>query len=82
MGDVRRGGVYSGYQADLVTRMPKKELRAVLIKQQHNVSSNGADYPLRLLDHARVVVLWRKRARPQWRHRGRLSHQLALGLGL
>ena len=27
-GDVRRGGVYSSYQADLVTRMPKKELQA------------------------------------------------------
>jgi hypothetical protein len=28
--------------------MPKKELQAVLIKQRHNVASNGKDYPLRL----------------------------------
>jgi hypothetical protein len=28
--------------------MPKIELRAVLIKQQHNVTSNSADYLLRL----------------------------------
>ncbi len=34
IGDVRRGGVYSSYQADLITRMPKKELQAVLIKHQ------------------------------------------------
>ncbi|MGO9059562.1 MAG: hypothetical protein ACLQU2_19600 [Candidatus Binataceae bacterium] len=33
IGDVRRGGVYPSYQADLVTRMPKKELQAVLIKE-------------------------------------------------
>jgi hypothetical protein len=48
IGDVRRGGSYSSYQADLIVRMPKKELQAVLIKQQHNVTSNGKDYPLRL----------------------------------
>jgi hypothetical protein len=28
IGDVRRGGVYSSYQAELITRMPKKELQA------------------------------------------------------
>jgi hypothetical protein len=62
IGDVRRGGVYSSYQADLVTRMPKKELAAVLIKQQHNVASNGTDYPLRLprIMHE-YVVLWQRR---------------------
>jgi len=36
-------GVYSSYQADLITRMPKKELQAVLIKRQHNIASNGTD---------------------------------------
>ena len=42
--------------------MPKKELQAVLIKQQHNVASNGIDYPLRLprIMHD-YVVLWQKR---------------------
>jgi len=62
IGDVRRGGVYSSYQANLITRMPKKELQAVLIKQQHNVASNGTDYPLRLrrIMHE-YVVLWQRR---------------------
>ncbi len=62
IGDVRRGGTYSSYQADLITRMPKKELQAVLIKQQHNVASNGTDYPLRLprIMHE-YVVLWQRR---------------------
>ena len=61
IGDVRRGGVYSSYQADLVTRMPKKELAAVLIKEQHNVASKSTDYPLRLprIMHE-YVVLWQK----------------------
>ena len=55
-------GVYSSYQADLVTRMPKKELAAVLIKEQHNVTSKGKEYPLRLprIMHE-YVVLWEKR---------------------
>jgi hypothetical protein len=62
IGDVRRAGAYSSYQADLITRMPKKELQAVLIKQQHNVGSNGREYPLRLprIMHE-YVILWQKR---------------------
>jgi hypothetical protein len=62
IGDVRKNGVYSSYQADLIVRMPKKELQAVLIKQQHNVASNGTDYPLRLsrIMHE-YVILWQRR---------------------
>ena len=62
IGDMRRGGSYSSYQADLIVRMPKKELQAVLIKQQHNVTSNGKDYPLRLprIMHE-YVILWQRR---------------------
>lgn len=61
IGDVRRGGVYSSYQADLITRMPKTELRAVLIKQQHNVASGSRDYPMKLprIMHE-YVVLWQR----------------------
>ncbi len=55
IGDVRRGGVYSSYQADLITRMPKKELQAVLIKQQHNVCQQWQGLPAEAaLDYARV----------------------------
>lgn len=32
----------------LITRMPKRELQAVLIKQPHNVASNDREYPLKL----------------------------------
>jgi hypothetical protein len=62
IGDVRRNGSYSSYQADLIVRMPKKELQAVLIKQQHNVASKGREYPLRLsrIMHE-YVILWQRR---------------------
>jgi hypothetical protein len=62
IGDVRRDGSYSSYQADLIVRMPKKELQAVLIKQQHNVSSSGKDYPLRLprIMHE-YMLIWQRR---------------------
>jgi hypothetical protein len=62
IGDVRRGGGYSSYQADLIVRMPRKELQAVLIKRQHNVASNSKDYPLRLprIMHE-YVLLWQRR---------------------
>jgi len=43
IGDLRKGGAYSSYQANLIVRMPRKELRSVLIKEQHNVASNGRD---------------------------------------
>jgi hypothetical protein len=39
---MRRGGVYSSYQADLIVQMPRKELRSVLIKEQHNVAADNA----------------------------------------
>ena len=61
--------------------MPKKELAAVLIKEQHNVASNCTGYPLRLprIMHE-YVVLWKSVARPQLRRRRRFSRQLGLGL--
>jgi len=63
IGDVRKGGAYSSYQADLIVRMPRKELLTVLIKQQHNVASNGRDYPLRLprIMHEYVLIWHRRR---------------------
>jgi len=65
IGDVRRGGAYSSYHADLITRMPKKELQAALIKQQHHVTSNGTDYPSKLprIMHEYVVPWQKRRAR-------------------
>jgi hypothetical protein len=56
------GGEHSSYQADLIVRMPRKELLTVLIKEQHNVASNSKDYPLRLprIMHE-YAILWQRR---------------------
>jgi hypothetical protein len=61
IGDVRKSGRYSSYQADLITRLPKTELQAVLIKEQHNITSSSMDYPLKLprIMHE-YVLLWRR----------------------
>ena len=44
IGDVRRGGAYSSYQADLIVRMPRQELLMVMIKEQHNIASARLRY--------------------------------------
>ena len=61
IGEVRKNGRYASYQADLISRFPKQELRAVLIKERFNLTSSGRDYPLKLprIMHE-YVVLWRK----------------------
>lgn len=60
LGDWRRAGVYTSYQAECIARMPKGELVAVLIKAQHNTMSSTRAYPgLRLprILHE-YIVLW------------------------
>ncbi len=61
IGDVRKNGQYSSYQADLIARCPKQELRAVLIKEQFNITSNQKTYPLSLprIMHE-YLILWQK----------------------
>jgi hypothetical protein len=62
IGDVRRRGRYSSYQAEAIARMPKEELRAVLIKAQHNMVSNQVCYaPMKFpkIMHE-YVVLWQR----------------------
>lgn len=46
IGDRRKNGSYSSYQADCITRMPRDELKSVVIKTQHNVSSRSKSYAL------------------------------------
>jgi hypothetical protein len=60
IGDVRRRGRYSSYQAEMIARMPKAELCAVLIKEQHNVQSEGTQYPNLTLPRIlhEYIVLW------------------------
>jgi hypothetical protein len=44
IGDQRKKGKYVSYQAECIARMPRNELKAVLIKAQHNVQSNAKNY--------------------------------------
>lgn len=63
IGDVRQGGRYASYQAHIIARMPRDELRAVLIKAQHHVRSNRTHYGLSLprIMHE-YIVLWQRMA--------------------
>lgn len=64
IGDVRKGGRYFSFQAEIIARMPKAELRSVLIKVQRNVGSNVTRYaPMRLprIMHE-YIVLWERTA--------------------
>jgi hypothetical protein len=64
IGDRRKGGCYSSYQADCITRMPRDELKSVVIKTQHNVSSASKSYALRypLVAHEYLLV-WQRAER-------------------
>ncbi len=66
IGDWRRGGVYTSYQAEMIARMPKSELAAVMIKMQHNVQSGSKSYgnmrlPFILHEY---ILLWQKKSVP------------------
>lgn len=66
IGDVRRSGRYSSYQADILACMPRQELRAVLIKAQHNVRSDQVRYErlsLPRIQHE-YILLWQKLSDP------------------
>lgn len=43
-GDIRKGGRYTSLQAEYIARMPKNELKAILIKTQHNTVSSSKSY--------------------------------------
>lgn len=62
IGDVRKNGQYSSLQAELIARMPAKELKAVLIKAQHNVNSDRKSY--REMNLPRIyheyLILWER----------------------
>jgi hypothetical protein len=62
IGDYRRQGRYTSYQAECIARMPSDELAAVIIKAQHNVMSSSKTYKamqLPMISHE-YIVLWRK----------------------
>lgn len=63
IGDWRRQGIYTSYQAEAIARMPKAELSAVVIKAQHNTSSSRRRYghmDLPMILHE-YLILWKKR---------------------
>lgn len=66
IGDWRRAGVYTSYQAEMIARMPSDELAAVLIKAQHNMASNRTAYSAMRMPAIvhEYLLLWRKKARP------------------
>lgn len=66
IGDWRRDGVYTSYQAEMIARMPKSELAAVLIKAQHNCMSDRKSYgsmKLPFILHE-YIILWKKKSAP------------------
>ncbi|MFP3637469.1 hypothetical protein [Paraburkholderia sp. SIMBA_054] len=64
IGDWRRQGKYTSYQAELIARMPADELAGVLIKAQHNTMSSFKKYngktALPFISHEYIVLLQRK----------------------
>ncbi len=83
IGDRRKAGCYSSYQADCITRMPREELRSIIIKAQHNVSSGATSYALRypLVQHEYLLV-WRRAERSLfalWRSLVTRAHRVLEG---
>lgn len=66
IGDWRRQGRYSSYQAELVARLPSDELAAIIIKAQHNCVSDAKSYGRMALPRVmhEYLCLWRKRDTP------------------
>lgn len=64
IGDWRRRGIYTSYQAEMIARMPRDELAAVLIKQQHNCQSDAKAYGRMALPFIlhEYILLWQKKA--------------------
>lgn len=62
IGDYRRDGRYTSYQAEVIARMPANELAGVLIKAQHNCQSSAKQYgklKLPFITHE-YILLFRK----------------------
>lgn len=65
IGDWRRNGVYTSYQAECIARMPKNEILGVLIKQQHHTMSGLKTYrrmSLPFIAHEYIILWTRKGA--------------------
>ena len=60
IGDWRRQGKYTSYQAECIARMPSEELAAVLIKAQHNTVSDSRSYAAMKMPRImhEYIILW------------------------
>lgn len=66
IGDWRRAGQYTCYMAEVISRMPSKELKSVMIKMQHNVTSDRRSYGRMVypkIQHE-YLILFQKAAAP------------------
>lgn len=66
IGDYRKNGTYTSYQAEMIARMPSDELAAVIIKQQHNCVSDSRSYSKLALPRImhEYILLWQKKSGP------------------
>lgn len=77
IGDWRRNGVYTSYQAECIARMPKDELAAVIIKAQHNCMSDQKNYgkmKLPFILHE-YVLLWQRKIVPLVQVLAKVCHE-------
>jgi len=63
IGDWRRQGLYTSYQAEIIARLPADELAGVLIKAQHNCVSDKKSYGSMKLPriYHEYILLWQKK---------------------
>lgn len=66
IGDGRRQGRYTSYQAEIIARMPSDELAGVIIKAQHNTVSDRRQYARMALPRImhEYALLFKRRAMP------------------
>lgn len=79
IGDWRRNGIYTSYQAECISRMPADELAAVLVKAQHNTTSARKTYgsmnlPFILHEY---ILLWRRKTRTTFQVLGIIASEQA-----
>lgn len=82
IGDWRRKGIYTSYQAECIARMPADELVAVIIKAQHNTMSERKSYgklKLPFITHE-YILLWERKARSTYHLLSTIANEQAARL--
>lgn len=61
IGDMRRNGRYTSFQAEAIARLPAEELTSVIIKAQHNTMSGRNTYVMKHMPIMHeYILLWTK----------------------